>query len=64
MSVLAEVSDRVLLAELIRRNGQGRAPTTRTISGDFRETFVGVGADHTVSITYPAEVLEDLAIGG
>lgn len=56
-----EASDEELLFELIRRNGHEVAPSRVVrVANLFRETFVGVGKDHTAVITIESEALEKI----
>lgn len=47
---LAGISDAELLAELLRRNPMGPAPTTQHRTPDHVEVTLGIGRDHIAEI--------------
>ena len=54
-------SDEQLLFELVRRNGFQRAPKKVEYCGDWMTSTVGIGKDHSVSITMDADEFKELA---
>ena len=54
-------SDEQLLFELVRRNGFQRAPKKVEYCGDWMTSTVGIGKDHSVSITMGADDFKELA---
>ena len=57
---LSTFPDRMLLLELIRRNGADEGPKKSTYYGMWVETLVAVDDDHTATIRMPLEDFEAL----
>ena len=54
-------SDEQLLFELVRRNGFQRAPKKVEYCGDWMISTVGIGKDHSVSITMDEDDFKELS---
>ena len=55
-------SDEQLLFELVRRNGFQRAPKKVDYCGDWMTSTVGIGKNHSVSITMDSDDFKELSV--
>ena len=59
--IIETFSDEQLLFELVRRNGFQRAPKRVDYCGDWMTSTVGIGKNHSVSITMDEDDFKELA---